>query len=167
VTKQDLVISHIFDAPVEEVWRAWHDPELIKQWWGPDGFTCPQAVINFREGGVSLVCMRAPREYGGKDSYSTWTYTAVELNKRIEFIHNLADSNGNKVAPVSVGMPVDFPQDQRQEVVFKDLDGKGCELTITEYDWPVGQMMKFSEMGMEQCLKKMADALAKVKGEMN
>ena len=167
MAKQDIIISHLFDASVEEVWRAWHDPDLIKQWWGPDGFTCPQADIDFREGGVSLVCMRAPREFGGNDSYSTWTYTAVEHNKRIEFIHNLADSNGNKVDPVSVGMPADFPQDQRQEIIFKDLDGDRCKLTITEYDWPVGQMMEFSKMGMEQCLNKMAAALAKAKGNVN
>jgi uncharacterized protein YndB with AHSA1/START domain len=161
VTRQDLVISRVFDAPIEDVWRAWHDPELIKQWWGPDRFTCPQAEIDFREGGVSLVCMRAPSEYGGKDSYSTWTYTAIELNKRIEFNHNLADSSGNAADPVSIDMPADFPQNQRQEILFSDLDGLRCELTITEYDWPAGQMMALSKLGMEQCLNKMAAALAK------
>lgn len=158
--KQDLVITHVFDAPIHEVWRAWHDPELIRQWWGPDRFTCPQAKIDFREGGVSLVCMRAPVEFGGKDSYSTWTYTALEPNRRIEYIHNLADSNGTKVDPVSVGMPPDFPQEQRHEILFRDLGDNGCELTVTEYEWPVGQMMEFSRIGMEQCLNKMAVALA-------
>ena len=39
--------------------------------WGPNGFTSPCAEIDFREGGISLVCMRAPEEMGGQDLYST------------------------------------------------------------------------------------------------
>ena len=55
--KKDLVFTRTFAAPVERVWQAWADPELVKRWWGPDGFTCPLARIDLREGGVSLVCM--------------------------------------------------------------------------------------------------------------
>ncbi|HEY1409853.1 MAG TPA: SRPBCC domain-containing protein, partial [Promineifilum sp.] len=55
-SKQDLVLTHTFDAPVEQVWRAWVEPDLVKRWWGPHGFTAPLAEIDFREGGVSLVC---------------------------------------------------------------------------------------------------------------
>ncbi len=164
MTKQDLTIHHLFEVSKEAVWKAWHDPEYVKQWWGPDGFSCPRADIDFRVGGVSLVCMRAPERFGGKDSYSTWTYTAIEPGRRIEYLHNLADGDGNKVHPESVGMPSDFPQDQRHEIVFKELPGNRCELIVTEYDWPVGQMMTFSKMGMEQCLAKMAAALAGAKG---
>lgn len=159
-TSQNLIITHIFESPVEKVWNAWHDPDLIKKWWGPDRFTCPLAAIDFREGGVSLVCMRAPAEFGGQDSYSTWSYTAIVPTERIEFIHNLADSKGNKLDPVSVGMPEDFPQDQRQAITFKDIGGGRTELTVIEYDWTVGTMMEMSKMGMEQCLNKMAAALA-------
>ena len=46
---RDLVVTRVIDAPVEQVWKAWTDPELVKQWWGPDGFTCPLARIDFRE----------------------------------------------------------------------------------------------------------------------
>ena len=66
--KHDLVIAHVFDVPVEQVWNAWVDPEMIKQWWGPDGFTAPLVWIDFREGGTSLVCMSSP-EFGNQ--YST------------------------------------------------------------------------------------------------
>lgn len=31
---RDLVITRIFDAPVELVWKAWTDPKEIKKWWG-------------------------------------------------------------------------------------------------------------------------------------
>jgi hypothetical protein len=44
------------------------------QWWGPEGFTCPVAKMDFREGGTSLVCMSSP-EYG--DLYSNWEYQKI------------------------------------------------------------------------------------------
>jgi hypothetical protein len=58
-------------------------------------------------------------------------------------------------------MPPDFPQDQRHVVTFTPSDETSTELTITEYAWPVGQMMGFSRMGMEPCLDKMATLFAK------
>ncbi len=36
--KRDLVLTRVFDAPVERVWKAWTDPEHVMQWWGSDGF---------------------------------------------------------------------------------------------------------------------------------
>ena len=156
VKKRDLVVTRVFDAPVERVWKAWSDTEHVMRWWGPNGFTSPVAKIDFREGGTSLVCMRSP-EYG--DLYSTWRYREIVPMKRIEYIHNLADKDGNKADPVKMGMPPDFPQDQRHVVTFKDLGDGKTELTVTEHDWTVGQMMEMSKMGMEQCLNKMAASL--------
>lgn len=158
--KQDLVITRTINAPVEKIWLAWNNPETIKQWWGPDGFTCPLATIDFREGGTSLVCMRAPMEYGGQDSFSTWHYLSIVPNERIEFIHNLADSTGKTIDPLSIGMPPDFPTDQRQEIIFKDLGNGQCEITVIEYGWNVGKMMEMSRMGMEQCLNKLEAVIA-------
>ena len=70
--RRNLVFTRVFDAPVDRVWKVWTDPEQVKCWWGPDGFSCPFARINFREGGISLVCMRAPKEFMGAQE----TYTA-------------------------------------------------------------------------------------------
>ncbi len=156
--KRDLVVTRVFDAPVEQVWKAWSDPEHVMRWWGPSGFTSPVAKMNFREGGTSLVCMSSP-EYG--DQYSTWQYRKIVPMQRIEYIHNLADKDGNKIDPTSIGMPADFPQDLRNLVTFKDLGDGKTELTVTEYNWTVGQLMEMSKMGLEQCLNKMAAIFAK------
>lgn len=151
-TKHDLVLTRIFDAPIALVWRAWIDPPLVMQWWGPADFTCPLAQIDFQEGGTSLVRMYSP-EYG--DYYSTWYYQSIKPMEHIDYIHNLSDQDGNKVDPVTLNMPSDFPQDQRHVVAFKALDDTRTEVTITEYDWTVGQMMEMSRIGMEQCFDKM------------
>lgn len=151
--KQNLVITRTFDAPLAQLWNAWVDPDIIQQWWGPDGFSCPLANIDFREGGTSLVCMTSP-DFG--EHYSTWDYTKIVPMERIELIHNLADKNGNKINPVDVGMPEDFPVDQLQVFSFKALGENRTEVTVTEHGWTVGQMMDMSRMGMEQCLSKIA-----------
>jgi uncharacterized protein YndB with AHSA1/START domain len=158
--QRDLVVTCVFDAPVERVWKAWTDPEDVMQWWGPTGFTSPLAKLDFREGGTSLVCMSAP-EYGFGDQYSTWQYQEIVPMQRIEYIHNLADKDGNKIDPTSIGMPADFPQDMRNLVTFKDLGDGKTEMTVTEYDWTVGQMMDLAQKGLEQCLDKMAAIFAR------
>jgi uncharacterized protein YndB with AHSA1/START domain len=153
VKKRDLVVTRLFNAPLSLVWKAWSDPEYVMQWWGPEGFTSPLAQLDFREGATSLVCMSSP-EYG--DLYSIWRYEKIVPMQRIEYIHNLADKDGQKVDPVEIGMPPDFPQNQRHTVTFKDVGNGQTEMTVTEYGWTVGQMMEMSKLGLNQCLDKMA-----------
>jgi uncharacterized protein YndB with AHSA1/START domain len=158
-TKRDLVITRVIDAPVDQVWNAWVDPDLVMQWWGPDGFTAPLAKMDVREGGTSLVSMSSP-DFG--EHYSTWHYREIVPLQRIDYIHNLADKHGNPIDPATAGMPPDFPQNQRHTVTFRALDDNRTELTVTEYGWTVGQMMELSRLGMEQCLAKMAALFVKV-----
>ena len=35
--KNELLISHLFDAPRDVVFNAWTDPEQLKHWYAPDG----------------------------------------------------------------------------------------------------------------------------------
>ena len=48
-----LEITRVFDAPREEVFRFFIEPDLIAQWWGPDGFTTPagQVAVDAKVGG--------------------------------------------------------------------------------------------------------------------
>ena len=51
VDTRDLIITRLFDAPRELVWKAWTQPERISPWWGPKGFTSPVFKIDLRVGG--------------------------------------------------------------------------------------------------------------------
>jgi uncharacterized protein YndB with AHSA1/START domain len=152
---KDLVVTRTFNAPVAEVWKYWAESEGVKKWWGPTGFTAPLARMDFREGGTSLVCMRAPN---GQEFYNTWTYRKIEPLIKIEFILGWADKDGHKADPVKMGLPPDIPQEVRHVVTFKDVGGK-TELTVTEYGYKSDQMLDLSKQGLEQCLDKMAAAL--------
>ena len=156
VETRDLVVTRIFNAPIQRVWNAWTDPQQVMQWWGPIGFSSPSAKMEFREGGTSLVCMRASKEFGGQEHYSTWAYSKIVPMRTIEYIHNLADKHAHKADPVKLGLPPDFPRDQRHLVTFKDLGNGKTEMTITQFDWTVCKMLQLAELGLNQSLDKLA-----------
>ena len=158
---RNLVVTRVFAAPVDLVWKAWTEPEYVMRWWGPDYFTSPSAKMDFREGGTSLVCMRAPEDFGGQDMYSTWVYQKIVPMERIEFIQNLADKDGNQIDPAQIGMPPEFPRDMRTVVTFKDLGNGKTEMTVTEYNMPTAdtELGKNAELGLNQSLDKMVVSL--------
>jgi len=47
----ELTLQRVIRAPREEVFAAWTDPEILKEWWGPGPISCPEAHIDLREGG--------------------------------------------------------------------------------------------------------------------
>jgi uncharacterized protein YndB with AHSA1/START domain len=153
----DLVVRRTFDAPVEELWKAWTDPAYVKRWWGPKGFTCPVAEMDVRVGGTSLVAMTSP-EHG--EHYRTWHYRAVEPNRRLEYLRRASDATGRAVDPSSVGVPPEYPDVQRHEVVLEALGDHRTLMTFTEYAWPVGEMVEISRAGLDECLDKMAAIFA-------
>ncbi len=64
----DLEINRILDVPVDLVWRAWTEPELLKQWWCPLPWTTPEARIDLRVGGEFYTRMQGPNGEGGGGS---------------------------------------------------------------------------------------------------
>jgi uncharacterized protein YndB with AHSA1/START domain len=155
--KKNLVVTRVFEAPVEQVWKAWTDSDYLMKWWGPTGFTCPLAKVDIRVGGKTLVCMRAPKEFGGQDMYNTWTYTKVEQQKRLEFVMRFVDKDGNVLDPAKMGIPPGIPKEVPHTISFKSK-GKGkTELTVTEHGYTSDQAIEISRLGLEQCLDKMED----------
>jgi uncharacterized protein YndB with AHSA1/START domain len=152
--KENLIVSRIFNAPVEAVWKLWTEPELIKRWWGPDRFNCPTAKINFREGGTSLVSMKAAKELGGQEWFSIWRYTRIVPLESIEFVQSLADRAGNKLLPGQAGMPADFPEDIRTIVTFEKLGDNKTEMIVTQHA-DMGQTAGYAKIGLEQSMDKM------------
>jgi len=151
-----VVVTRVFEAPVEQVWKAWSDSEQVMRWWGPTGFTSPVAKIDFRVGGVSLVCMRAPKEFGGQDMYNTWTYQKIEPLQRIEFMFHFTDREGNRIEPAKMGVPPGVPDAVPHVITFKRLAENKTEMTITESGYTSESAVTISKMGLEQCLDKMA-----------
>jgi uncharacterized protein YndB with AHSA1/START domain len=76
----DLVLERILDAPRELVWKAWTDPEHLRQWWAPKPYQTPETDIDLRPGGHFNTRMTGP---DGFDSSGTGCFLEVEPLQKI------------------------------------------------------------------------------------
>lgn len=154
-TQQELVIERVLDAPRERVWQAWTDPEHIKKWWGPKGFTAPSIESDFREGGTYLYCMKGPE---GQEYWSTGTFHEIVPMERIVVTDSFADENGNVVPPEHYGMEGDHPMEGQVTVTFEELDGK-TKLTVVYSGMAPSEMRDMAETGWNETLDKLVASL--------
>ena len=50
--KQEIIMSRVFDAPRELVFKTYTDPKLIPQWWGPRDYTTIVDKMDVKPGGL-------------------------------------------------------------------------------------------------------------------
>jgi uncharacterized protein YndB with AHSA1/START domain len=153
-------ITRVFDAPRDKVWKAFTEPEHIKKWWGPKGFTAPAAKTDFREGGTFLFCMRGPKgtEFD-KDMWSGGEYLEVIPLQRIVCTDYFADEKGNKVSPKDFGMPGDWPEeDMRVTFTFEDAGPGKTKLTVRHEGHPA-DFAGMAESGWNESLDKLVAVL--------
>jgi uncharacterized protein YndB with AHSA1/START domain len=81
---RQLEIERLLDAPIELVWEVWTNPEHIKNWWGPNGFTNTISKMEIKEQGAWNLTMHGP---DGKDYRNESIFTHIEKYKRIEYDH--------------------------------------------------------------------------------
>ncbi len=120
-----MVVTKVFDAPPELVWKAWTDPQYVMQWWGPKGFSCPACQMDVRVGGKSLLCMKTPDGYEG---WNAIEYHEIVLHEKIVSSMYFSDSAGNKIDPAELGMEeaIDGAYDV---TLFEDLGNGQTKLT--------------------------------------
>jgi uncharacterized protein YndB with AHSA1/START domain len=151
----DILITRIFDAPRELVWKAWTDPEHVKRWWGPKNFTAPFVQIDFRVGGKYLSCMRSAE---GKEYWSTGVYREIIPQEKIVATDSFADEKGNIVPASHYGMTGDWPLELLVTVTF-EKQGNKTKFTLRHEGMPAGDMVKQAEQGWNESLDKFADSL--------
>lgn len=155
-TEQALVIERVLDAPREKVWQAWTDPEQIKKWWGPKGFTAPSIQSDFREGGTYHWAMQSP---DGQVYWSTGTFHEIVPQERLVVTDSFADEDGNVVPPSHYGMEGDHPMEGRVIVTFEDAGGK-TKLTVRYEGMAPSETRDLAEGGWNETLDKLAALVA-------
>jgi uncharacterized protein YndB with AHSA1/START domain len=162
VTKRDLTVVRTYNVALDLVWRAWSDPEQVKLWWGPNYFISSHCVMDFRVGGKTVVSMRPP---DGQDIYTEWLYQRIDPMERIEFVQNRVNQQGGMIATDFTDPESATPRDIRTVAVFKAL-GRRTVLTVTEHDYPGGDLFRWEETRLEQTLDRLGTTLQYPKGEM-
>jgi uncharacterized protein YndB with AHSA1/START domain len=153
--KQEIVITRIFDASRDLVWRAWTEPEHFKRWWGPKDYTCPFCEMDFRVGGKYLNCMRSPE---GRDYWSTGVYLEIIPVERLVFTDCFADEQGNVVSATYYGLSTDFPLEMLVTVTLEEWEGK-TKLTLKHTNLPAGGEGEGAQQGWSESFDKLAESL--------
>ena len=81
-SERELVLTRLINAPREKIFRAWTEPELMKQWFTPRPWTTPVVETDVRVGGASYILMRGPN---GEEFPNRGVYLEVVPHERLVF----------------------------------------------------------------------------------
>lgn len=154
-----MVITRIFNAPREVVWKAWTDPKYMMQWWGPKGFTAPVCRMDFRVGGKFLCCMRSP---DGQDFWTGGEYHEIVLHEKIVFAMYFSDSEGNKVEPARYGVEHEAIEGADDVTLFEDFGDGQTKLTYIGNETMEEATKSGQVEGWNQILEKVASVVAEL-----
>lgn len=140
--KYEIVITRIFDAPRERVWKAWTDAREIKQWFAPGDMDIPEAEVDLRVGGKYRVVMR--------DAAQNIRHVAIGLYREIKPPKQLVFSWSWEGDPNRGEMLVTLE--------FRDL-GNRTELVLTHQFIPNEESKKMHTEGWIGCLDKLAKTI--------
>lgn len=94
-----VIVERSFEAPVDLVWAAWTEADILDQWWGPQPYRAETKSMSFTEGGHWLYAMVGPNgeRHWGIKFYQT-------INPVTGFTNRSAfcDEDGN-LAPGTTG----------------------------------------------------------------
>jgi len=116
--EEEFVITRVFDAPRELVWKAFTEPERMRQWWGPKGFTVIASTMDLRLGGTYHYGLRGP---DGSTMWGKFVYREIVRPERMVLVTSFSDAAGNITRhPMSPTWPLQMLSTFR----FAEQDGR-------------------------------------------
>jgi uncharacterized protein YndB with AHSA1/START domain len=148
---RELVLTRVFDAPREAVFKAWTEVERLKRWWGPKGFTNPVCEADVRPGGAMRIHMRGP---DGTIYPMTGVYHEIVEPERLTFTASALDAKGNPLF------------EQMTTVTFEEYGGK-TKLTVhasfSKVRPEAAPHLAGAEMGWNMSLDRLAEETGNVR----
>ena len=144
-----VVLTRVFDAPRALLWKAWTDPRMMAQWFGPRGFTSSVRELDVRVGGALRIVMHGP---DGNDYPMKGVFREVIAPERLVFTNIAIDMQGNHLL------------EGETAVTFAEKDGK---TTLTLKTHAVGlvpiatTMLAGMEAGWTQSIDKLEEVAAR------
>lgn len=90
--KNQINVDRSFNAPVDFVWAAWTQAEILDQWWAPKPYRAETKSQDFSEGGRWHYCMVGPE---GDRHWCVFDYEMIRIKKVFSGIDAFCDENGN------------------------------------------------------------------------
>lgn len=124
--KKELLITHLFDAPLELVFEAWTDPGQLEQWYAPDGCTIEFKSIDVSIGGEFHSCVH-DKVHG--DCWIIGRYDDIIIHEKLIISMILSNENGDIVSAPDAGKSGDWPQKIITTVTFSPV-GKQTKIIL-------------------------------------
>ena len=154
--ERSIVVTRVFDAPRELVFKAWIDPKQVAQWFPPKDFTAPVCEIDPRPGGIFRIVMKGPKgqPFNGADFPGEGVFTEVAPNDRLAF---------------TFAGEGDSPPPMLMTVLFEEDGDGGTKVTVYQTARTIAEYEALRKMGSEEGLSqsfdKLDELLARLKGK--
>ena len=120
----EFVFSRTFDAPREDVWNAFTQPQHLKHWWGTPGTSIEIARHELKPGGLFHYQMKFP---DGRVMWARFVFREIVAPERLVWLNGFSDEHGGLTRnPWAPGLPLET----LNTVTLAEQDGKTL-LTIT------------------------------------
>lgn len=137
LANKKLVVTRRFNAPVEQVWKAWTESELLDQWWAPKPWKARTKHMDFREGGFWLYAMHGP---DGTSIWSRADYQKIVPQQSFTAQDSFCDEEGTPTQ--------DFPSMHWVNEFSQTSEGTKVKVTIS-FD-SEADLEKILEMGFKE-----------------
>jgi uncharacterized protein YndB with AHSA1/START domain len=121
------------------LFEAWTNPEILKQWFGPENRYCSTAKLDARVGGSYTIGVRLKDTPDAAEAIATGRYIRVEQDRLLHF---------NWIPSWNPG------EESLVTVMFEHVTG-GTEVTIRHENFPPAAFAGYTE-GWHGCLNKLA-----------
>jgi len=92
LANKKLHVTREFAAPVEKVWAAWTENDLLDKWWAPKPWKAITKSFDFTEGGIWLYCMAGPE---GEKHWSRVEFKTIAPLPSFSATSVFCDEDGN------------------------------------------------------------------------
>ncbi|MCG6952870.1 MAG: SRPBCC domain-containing protein [Betaproteobacteria bacterium] len=137
--KPSLTLTRRFPVAPEKVWRAWTDPQALKQWFGPGG---PQPValaeLDLRVGGRFRIAFGGPQ---GDEHLCAGVYREVVPNRKLVFTWSWPRTTPERESLVTIelrkvaeGTELVFRHEQLFDEKVRDDHRRGWSETLVKLE---------------------------------
>jgi uncharacterized protein YndB with AHSA1/START domain len=143
-SEPQLSLTRRISAPRDRVYEAWTNPDVLRRWWGPGDFTCPEAVVDLKPGGSFRLVMQPPV---GEVMVLTGTYREVSPPSRLVYTWRWAEG------------PQRSEHESLVTVEFQER-GQQTDVVVVHARFPPGHDLSQYQLGWESGLDKLAALLS-------
>lgn len=138
--RREFTLNRVLAAPRALVFRAFIEPERMKQWWAPPGFHILSCALDLREGGAWR--MRIQSDETGAIQTEVGSYREISEPERLVFTHAWVRRDGSLTPTTLV------------TVTFTER-GEGTEVRFTQSDFHSPEFCRSHEEGWNSSLEQL------------